>query len=79
MIDMLKKIAEEEHGCIEDENTTIGQIGLDSFGYVVFFLEVEQSFGVKFQEDWEFDIDYKTFTISQLIAKIEELKSEIEK
>ncbi len=74
MIETLKKIAANEGGEIRDESQTLSEIGLDSFGYAIFWFEVASAFEVDFKTEWVMSLDYTKFTVRDLMAKIRKLK-----
>lgn len=81
--EILKKINElikdecyKINGCFFEltEESLLNNAGLDSFGYILFWLSIEQEYKFTKENNIDFvnNIDYKTYTIKDLIDRIEE-------
>lgn len=75
MIEKLKQIAAAEGGEIKDESQALADIGLDSFGYAIFWLEAASAFEVEYKHEWVMSLDYAKFTIEELMKKTIELQN----
>ena len=76
----INKIIKDEcykiNGCFFEltEESLLNNAGLDSFGYILFWLSIEQEYKFTKENNIDFvnNIDYKTYTIKDLIDRIEE-------
>lgn len=83
----VNKIIKEEHGKELKEDNLLSDSSMDSFAYAIFWLEIGEKYrvingGSKALNKYVDDIDYKTYTIKNLIDQIEyttTLKDKIQK
>ncbi len=80
ILETINKIIKDEcykiNGCFFEltEESLLNNAGLDSFGYILFWLSIEQEYKFTKENNIDFvnNIDYKTYTIKDLIDRIEE-------
>ena len=80
ILEKINKIIKDEcykiNGCFFEltEESLLNNAGLDSFGYILFWLSIEQEYKFTKENNIDFvnNIDYKTYTIKDLIDRIEE-------
>ena len=69
-LEFINKILVVENAkAIKEENLLVDS-GLDSFGYAILFLELDDKFSC-FDKDYLNNIDYKTYTMKDLLDRIE--------
>lgn len=78
ILDKINSIIEEEHGEPVKEDSLLTDCNIDSFGYAMLWLGMENDIvkhdpDIKiFDKDYAKDIDYKTLKVSTIIDRIEE-------
>lgn len=73
----INKIIKQEHGTRVELDNLLIDSGIDSFGYAIFFLELEDKYNIEFTPEYVKDIDYKKFKVSDLIEHIHTLVSKL--
>lgn len=74
ILDLINKTILEEHGNELVEEDLLANSNIDSFGYAVLWITVEQEVGSKIPREIEDAIDYKEFTVSDFINLLIEYK-----
>ncbi|MDX9743890.1 MAG: hypothetical protein RBT59_08745 [Arcobacteraceae bacterium] len=71
-LDFINKILVTENAKSIQEDNLLTDSELDSFGYAVLFITLEADLNLNcFKEDYLNQIDYKTYTVKDLIDRIE--------
>lgn len=73
----INKIIKQEHGTIVELDNLLIDSEIDSFGYAILFLELEDKYNIKFPPEYAKDIDYKKLKVSDLIEHIHTLVSKL--
>ena len=73
----INKIIKHEHGTRVELDNLLIDSGIDSFGYAILFLELEDKYNIKFTPEYTKDIDYKKLKVSDLIEHIHTLVSKL--
>jgi len=68
---VIKEIIESENGIYTHNEDLPINMGLDSFGITVLFLELDERFGVYGEKDAFKHIDFSTLTINNILDKVE--------
>ena len=67
IIEFINKIIEEEHGNSLTEDSLLTDSEIDSFGYAMFWLSINQNYGIEEIKGIDNGIDYKTLLVSDVI------------
>lgn len=73
----INKIIKQEHGTRVELDNLLIDSEIDSFGYAILFLELEDKYNIKFTPEYAKDIDYKKLKVSDLIEHIHTLVSKL--
>ena len=71
ILEVINEIIEENHGTAVTEDTIVKDFDIDSFGFAVFFLELDDRFG-SFSETDKAASSFRDRTVAQIIDKIVE-------
>lgn len=69
-LEFINKILTTENAKAIKEEDLLTNSELDSFGYAILFIELDEKFG-GFDKEYLNDIDYKTYTMKDLLDRIE--------
>lgn len=67
ILEFINKIIEEEHGNPVSEDSLLTDSEIDSFGYAVFWLELNSNYKIKEIKGFDEGIDYTTLKVCQVI------------
>ena len=70
ILEFINKIIEEEHGKTVTEDNLLTDSEIDSFGYAVFWLEINSNYQLEEIKGLDFGIDYETLTVKNIIDYI---------
>ena len=70
ILEFINKIIEEEHGNPVTEDSLLTDSEIDSFGYAMFWLSVNQKYGIEEIKGIDNGIDYKTLLVSDVITYV---------
>jgi len=73
----LNEVIKSENGNEVEEENILPESNMDSFGYAIFWLSIEQKYGKCFPHDEISKIDYKTLTIKAIIDRIIDAQNNI--
>lgn len=71
ILDELNEIIETEDGNSINAEDFVGSSGIDSFGFSMFIIEVDERYNIWTQQEVE-DMDYKNLTMQMVIDRIKE-------
>mgnify|MGYP000182763278 CR=1 FL=1 len=75
MNEIIEKVNEilvsENAKALEDENQLLTESELDSFGYAILWIELNEEYKC-FSVEYVNEIDYETYTLKDLIKRIED-------
>lgn len=77
ILNHINKIIKQEHGKRVELDNLLIDSEIDSFGYAILFLELEDKYNIKFTPEYAKDIDYKKLKVSDLIEHIHTLVSKL--
>ena len=69
-LEFINKILTTENAKAIKEEDLLTNSELDSFGYAILFIELDEKFG-SFDKEYLNNIDYKTYTMKDLLDRIE--------
>ncbi len=69
-LEFINKILTTENAKAIKEEDLLTNSELDSFGYAILFIELDEKFG-GFDKEYLNNIDYKTYTMKDLLDRIE--------
>ena len=69
-LEFINKILTTENAKTIKEEDLLTNSELDSFGYAILFIELDEKFG-GFDKEYLNNIDYKTYTMKDLLDRIE--------
>lgn len=72
ILEKINEVIDTEHGKAVGEDSLLIESGMDSFGYAIFWLSLDETLGKCFSTEEVSSFDYKTLKISQLIDRIEQ-------
>lgn len=67
ILDFINKILTEEHGNVLTENNLLTDSEIDSFGYAIFWLEINNNYKLEEIKGIDSGIDYDTLTVKNII------------
>ena len=70
ILEFINKIIEEEHGNPVTEDSLLTDSEIDSFGYAVFWLELNSNYKIEEIKGLDEGIDYTTLKVSQVVDYI---------
>ena len=70
ILEFINKIIEEEHGKTVTEDNLLTDSEIDSFGYAVFWLEINSNYQLEEIKGLDSGIDYETLTVKNIIDYI---------
>ena len=70
VLEFINKIIEEEHGNSITEDSLLTDSEIDSFGYAMFWLSINQNYGIEEIKGIDNGIDYKTLLVSDVITYV---------
>ena len=70
ILEFINKIIEEEHGNPVTEDSLLTDSEIDSFGYAMFWLSINQNYGIEEIKGIDNGIDYKTLLVSDVITYV---------
>lgn len=76
LLESLNRLIEEEHGKEVSENVLLTDCEVDSLGYYLLWLGMEEVCGTPFGKEYINSIDYSNYKVSDMLDKIEELTNE---
>ncbi len=73
----LNETIEAEHGKALHEDSTLSESEIDSFGYALFWLSIEEKYGKCFPSDEMRAFNYEALTIKVIIDRIIDAQNNI--
>lgn len=73
----INETIKSENGNEVQEENILPDSNMDSFGYAIFWLSIEQKYGKCFTHDEISKIDYKTLTVKAIIDRIIDAQNNI--
>ena len=70
VLEFINKIIEEEHGNSLTEDNLLTYSEIDSFGYAMFWLSINQKYGIEEIKGIDNGIDYNTLLVSDVITYV---------
>ena len=70
ILEFINKIIEEEHGNSVTEDSLLTDSEIDSFGYAMFWLSINQNYGIEEIKGIDNGIDYNTLLVSDVISYV---------
>ena len=70
ILEFINKIIEEEHGNLITEDSLLTDSEIDSFGYAMFWLSINQNYGIEEIKGIDNGIDYNTLLVSDVITYV---------
>lgn len=67
ILEFINKIIEEEHGNPVTEDSLLTDSEIDSFGYAVFWLELNNNYKIEEIKGLDEGIDYTTLKVGQVV------------
>ena len=70
VLEFINKIIEDEHGNSITEDSLLTDSEIDSFGYAMFWLSINQKYGIEEIKGIDNGIDYNTLLVSDVITYV---------
>ena len=70
ILEFINKIIEEEHGNSLTEDNLLTDSEIDSFGYAMFWLSINQNYKIEEIKGIDNGIDYKALLVSDVVSYI---------
>ena len=65
----INELVEAEHGAMVNLDSKLVDADLDSFGYTVFFIDLDEKYGCYSKED-AMNVNYNTITIRDIVNRV---------